>query len=249
MKLLIDVGNSRIKSAILEQGRVHSHLASQYHEQEIESIFDSMLTEQLETSQVVVASVAGEAIELQIRNYFSRRCSAEPRFIKTSQEAAGLSNGYEDATQLGVDRWLAMIAAWNNFKSPVCIVDLGTALTIDMVANDGCHLGGYIVPGLRLMSDSLVMNTRQISIKPLEIAANVEPGQNTDSCIANGVMLAIKSLIEAACRNFSKEYGSAARCILTGGNAEQVMKGLDMEFEYEPHLVLKGIAVLIGEPE
>ncbi len=247
MNFLIDVGNTRIKSAFIEAGRLHSYKACQYHKEGIDAILDSMLSEQTEPEQVVVASVAGETINLHMRTYFARRFSAGINFIETSHEAAGVTNAYADASQLGVDRWLAMIAAWNRYKSPLCVVDFGTALTIDIISNDGFHQGGYIVPGLHLMINSLDANAQQINVNPLVTGANVEPGQNTESCIANGVMLAMKSLIERACLQLTDTYGSTSRCVLTGGDAEQLVTSLNIDVEHEPYLVLNGIAILIGE--
>lgn len=247
MKFLIDVGNTRIKSAFIEEGRFHSYKACHYHQEGIDLILDSMLAEQAIPGEVVVASVAGEAISLHIRTYFAERCSAKLNFIETSHEAAGVTNAYADTSQLGVDRWLAMIAAWNQYKAPLCVVDFGTALTIDIISNDGLHQGGYIVPGLHLMVDSLDANTGQINMTSVATATNIDPGQNTESCIANGVMLTMTSLIEKAYLQLTKSYGSTGLCVLTGGDAERVMTSLNINVEHEPHLVLNGIAILIGE--
>ncbi|NKB37379.1 MAG: type III pantothenate kinase [Gammaproteobacteria bacterium] len=247
MKLLLDVGNSRIKSALCEEGRLHSYQACQYSKREIEVTFDSMLSERTELEQIVVASVAGKAVSSHIRTYFSRHCSAGINFIESSHEAKGVTNAYAEPAQLGVDRWLAMIAAWNYYKAPLCVVDCGTAVTIDFVSNEGHHLGGYIVPGTYLMAASLDANTQQISINSAVKDVTITPGLNTESCIKNGVVLTMKSLVEAACLQFTKTLESTILCVLTGGDAEQLMTSLDVDVEFEPHLVLNGIAILTGD--
>ena len=73
-----------------------------------------------------------------------------------------MTSGYRDPERLGVDRWLALIAARERSKQPTVIVDAGSACTIDLLDSEGRHLGGYILPGLTAMGEALVRGTHQI---------------------------------------------------------------------------------------
>ena len=114
--------------------------------------------------------------------------------LSVSRQAGGVMNAYDDIDQLGVDRWLTIIAAWNRYRSAVCIVDCGTALTLDVVSASGQHAGGFIVPGLTLMGDVLNRQTQQINAS-LDQKLSLELGRNTRECISNGAVMAITSLM------------------------------------------------------
>ena len=87
-----------------------------------------------------------------------------PEFARTARFAAGVTCGYEDPSRLGVDRWLAMLAARQLSNRPFIVFGLGTAGTADFVDGDGVHKGGFIVPGLRLMTEALFAGTADVHV-------------------------------------------------------------------------------------
>ena len=100
---------------------------------------------------------------------------------KLGLESGSVRNGYEDIAQLGVDRWAAIVGAYTHFGSAVCIVDAGTAVTVDLVRDGGRHLGGLIVPGLQLMRSSLEQDTEDIERFSKKSS---EPAAGAPSCPA-----------------------------------------------------------------
>jgi len=244
MNLLVDIGNSRIKWAQQSAAGLQSHCACAYN--------DTNLLESVERywhilprpRQVYIANVAGAEIASQMSTCVDSLWTMTPTFLSVSQAAAGVINGYDDISQLGIDRWLAMIAAWNHYQSSVCVVDCGTALTIDVVSASGQHAGGFIVPGLSLMSAALSSQTQQIN-SALNPELSLEPGQNTRDCVSNGALMSTISLIKHVLDKVMAEHGKSSRCIITGGYAEEIQRFLKFECDFDPNLVLNGMALII----
>lgn len=243
MKLLVDIGNSRIKWAQLYGASLNSCDACSFNKNEpvraLRQSWDALPT----PTQVFISNVAGQSVANELSAFVDSLWAITPTFLSVSREAAGVMNGYDDISQLGVDRWLAMISAWNSYKSSVCVVDCGTALTLDVVTVSGRHVGGFIVPGLSLMSDVLNNQTEQINSPP-SYKPSLEPGRNTRDCISHGALMAMTSFITNVFNNVIREHGKDSRCIITGGNAEELKILLEADFDYDANLVLNGIALL-----
>ncbi|MEX2353865.1 MAG: type III pantothenate kinase, partial [Gammaproteobacteria bacterium] len=168
-----------------------------------------------------------------------------PEYVEVSAESNGVRNGYRDINQLGVDRWLAMIAARDKYNGNLCVVDCGSAVTIDMVDADGQHQGGYIIPGHYLMQQSLVNNTSRLSVSGV-YKPTVALGRSTGECINNGTILAVSCLIEHVIQTAGTRSSSDYKCIITGGGAAEVMALLKIDYSHEPLLVIDGIRLLGG---
>ncbi len=149
---------------------------------------------------------------------------------------------------MGVDRWLALVAGWSEYRDNLCIVDFGTAITVDLVLADGRHLGGYILPGTRLMGELLNRRTRGVRVSAEE-ATGLFPGKSTGECLGNGTRLAVVALIERVVSNAAKEYGSDFRCIITGGDAAEFREWLSPVTVYVPDLVLQGMVIVSGDEQ
>jgi type III pantothenate kinase len=157
-----------------------------------------------------------------------------------------LINGYHDPGKLGVDRWLAMIAASDEFGLPVVVVDAGTALTVDGVGMAGRHLVGYIVPGLRTMLRSLGEATAGLNIEELSTAKPGATSTSTRDAICNGVVEAARGLVDRAVRYLGEQEGRQPAVVVTGGDRRLVT--------YEgsswllcPDLVLRGLRRVAGD--
>jgi type III pantothenate kinase len=156
----------------------------------------------------------------------------------------GVVNAYQHPGQLGSDRWLALIAVRRLLGSRhACIVDCGTAVTIDWLRADGQHLGGFILPGLDAMIAALVRETR-LEL-PAQLADFRQPGAGTSTrdCVGRGALLAISGAIESSAALLSAQLDARVTCVLTGGGAEGVARWLSTECHLEPDAVLRGLAV------
>ena len=148
---------------------------------------------------------------------------------------------------MGVDRWVAMIGARSEFRGGLCIVDAGTAVTIDAIDKNGNHLGGQIIPGLALMSHAL--SSEASDIPAVKRAPRLpEPGMavfasNTDGAVQSGAVNAICGAIDRAAKVLRSE-GYRAKIVLTGGDASRILKQLGDNVLHRPNLVLQGLAFM-----
>ena len=149
---------------------------------------------------------------------------------------------------MGVDRWVAMIGAKAEFRGGLCIVDAGTAVTIDAIDKNGNHLGGQIIPGLALMGNALRSEASDISTAK-RTPRVPGPGMsmfasNTDSAVQSGAVNAICGAIDRAAKVLRSE-GYRARIVLTGGDASRILKQLGDKVLHRPNLVLQGLAFMV----
>ena len=144
---------------------------------------------------------------------------------QSAKEFAGVRNGYDDYQRLGLDRWLAVLGAYHLGRRACLVVDLGTAVTADLVAADGSHIGGFICPGLPLMRDQLSTHTRRIRYdRQLALAAlqELEPGRSTAEAVERGCVLMLRGFVAAQLAQAQLRFPEGFEVFLTGGDADLV---------------------------
>jgi type III pantothenate kinase len=245
--LLLDIGNTRLKWGVYKDGRI-SRSGSVTHESLRETSF-AALTTKLPRSfgRVLASNVAGASFATRLSGAIGLHCNNDIRFVHSQKQAYGIKCAYAQPRRLGVDRWVAMIAAYAEKKSAAVVVDAGTAVTIDVLDKTGQHIGGQIIPGIRLMTSSLHTETAEL---PQAGKSRSIPGgiamfaNNTSGAIANGAANAICGAIDRAVR-VSRSEGLRPRIVLTGGDASSILKQLDGNVLHRPNLVLQGLAHII----
>ena len=136
-----------------------------------------------------------------------------------------------------------MLAAWVRYKKPICIVDCGSAVTIDLVASSGLHMGGYILPGLRLGVEGLLRGTDKIVVDFDNLSkATLTLGQNTTEAVYNGAVFSLEASVNAAMKTL-RESCKEEGCILllTGGDGRLLSELTTLESVYDEDLVLYGL--------
>ncbi len=246
--LLLDVGNARIKWGTLDRGRIvrTGSIRQQALQESGFSVLVSRLPRDVET--VLVSNVAGPGFAAKLAGVLGIHCDADVRFARSEKSAFGVRNSYRQPRTMGVDRWAAMVGARAELKSALCIVDAGTAVTIDVLDRHGQHLGGQIIPGLHLMAEALKNNTSGISELRLRPAKDVSGmalfANNTERAVQTGALNAICGAIERSVRIMRSE-GYRPGIILTGGGASRILKQLDGKVLHRPNLVLQGLAFML----
>lgn len=188
--------------------------------------------------RVRIACVAGDRDGIAGR--FEDAYGVPPEFARTTPELAGVTCGYDEPARLGVDRWLALVAAWNAVRRAVAVVDLGTAATLDFATADGRHQGGYIVPGLGLMAAALARETAGVRVAG-DLAPDLAPGRNTAQAVRRGSTAMLLDFIEASVGRFADAGADSPEVFLTGGDAELLAERLPFALRVEPDLVLDGL--------
>ena len=243
--LLVDIGNSRVKWATLEQGRLGDQQAAEHCGWTLDD-WRRVLFAQPGISRVLAATVAGGPSAEALRAAARLESGLDATFVATAREAGGVRNAYADPQLLGVDRWLVVLAAHRAVSGPCCVADVGTAATIDAVTADGRHLGGFIVPGPALMMQSLWRCTSELAVKTATSGASGSAlfADTTRDAIQRGCCVAIAALIDRSVAELADRVGAQPGLLLTGGAAGRVLPYVRTPGEVVPDLVLRGLAVL-----
>jgi type III pantothenate kinase len=249
--LLFDAGNSRIKWALVRDGRLGAMQAAPLDNLDA---LQKWLTRVAGIDRAAGVCVAGATFERRLRAVLRRGGHPLPAFVKSSKIAAGVRNGYRDAWRLGDDRWAGAVAAWHlaGCYRTVCAVSAGTALTIDLVDHNGRHRGGLIAPGPEMMLASLLDRTHGI-------AERASPGKrrrrtiglladNTRGAIDAGCLTAAAAFIDRTIIQLTRDLGVRPVIFLTGGGADSVQPLLKGAIRPCPELVLRGVAAIAGIP-
>ncbi|MDH3672105.1 MAG: type III pantothenate kinase [Gammaproteobacteria bacterium] len=244
MNLLVDLGNTRIKwvwsgpdewrpAASLREGR------------STETLLDEAWSGMASPSKVVVASVASADVLQALERWIADRWASHVYVVRPQAELLGVKNGYHRPETLGADRWAALIAARRLVSGAACIVDCGTALTIDALASDGRFLGGVIFPGLRVLRTSLVQATSGIA----ETSGNGADciARSTEDAVAAGTQFGLAGAIERILNEHRDRLGPEMKVLLTGNDAPVVLSKLAQPVEEIPDLTLKGLAIIAEE--
>ncbi len=250
MMLLIDMGNSRIKWACctvdewIGGGSVPSPTG--YDALQFGFLDNLAVVPDRVAAVNVVGDERADSLALAVR----QRWNLSVEFARSRQKSGVLVNAYAEPRQLGADRWLAMVAARHYFRGPLCVVDAGTAMTVDLIESDGGHLGGFIVPGLTLMRAALERETREIlsrsRLLPEETnQMTATPAKTTAEALSRGALLAATGLVDRGRAMTARP----ARVIVTGGDAEQLLPLLPRGYRHRPQLVLEGLALDVAGME
>ena len=246
--LLFDSGNTRLKWGYYTRGRI-SKSGSVTHEQLHDKGY-AALTSRMprNVTHAIASNVAGPGLATKLSSVIGLHAAIDVRFVHCQKHAFGVTTSYKQPRRMGVDRWVAMIGAWNEFRCALCIVDAGTALTIDVLDRSGQHLGGQIIPGIDMMGDSLRLRTSNIvptsrkSPNPGEGLGIF--GRSTDDAIAYGSLSAACGAIERAAKRL-RSATMRPKIVLTGGDASRILKQLNSNVIHRPNLVLQGLATML----
>ena len=242
MKLLLDLGNTRLKWAMQSPSQhgwvAHGALDWQ---QDVATALRSAWAGLPSPRQVVGASVVDAVHEAAVTSVVSSCFGIPPDWLRTPAQACGVRNAYAEPQRLGVDRFLGMVAAHAAGHAPCVLVSVGTALTLDALAADGRHLGSLIAPGPQLMQQSLLGATARV--RPQRPGVIVELADNTADAVVSGCWHAAAALIERFAMRMQLPLGSRAELLLDGGDAAQLLSLLSLPAQRTHDGVLRGLSV------
>lgn len=235
MILLVDEGNTRIKAwwlddagRVIDQG-IHASMAA------LMAVIDESAHG---LTRIGLASVRGAAsCEAWQAAAAARQLSLEMARV----DPARLPTRYARPERLGIDRWLAVLAV-AEYREPALIVDAGTAVTFDVFMPDAGHVGGYILPGLRLQREVLAAQTARVSF-PEPDWSDLALGVDTAGCVGKGGLRALVALV----RDIRHDLPSSAVVWLAGGDS-MLLKPWLADARPAPDLLLRGMAVYFGVP-
>ena len=232
---LFDLGNTRLKCAPLRDGGVGEVHAVPHAQGGLDAALDAVLPARFDVAYV--ASVAGEALRVELLDALVRRCR-RIELARTQAGFDGLRIAYATPSRLGVDRFLAMLGARPQVQGAVLVCGVGTALTLDLVDAKGFHVGGRIAPSPQLMREVLHARAPQL---PVEGGTWVDWADDTDDALASGCLGAALALVREARDAARRRCGADTVLVLHGGGAMPMHAQLD-DARWLPSLVLDGLA-------
>lgn len=248
MILAVDAGNSRIKWGVFDKaGELQSHGAIP------NKALSGMPVPEAwqDCERAVISNVGGEGVAECITSLLGSLAESA-YWIESEAEACDVLNSYEVPERLGTDRWAAVIAAWHQYRAPCIVVSAGTAMTVDALGmrgdGRGVFLGGLIVPGLRLMQESLISKTADIG--HMDGSVQYFP-TNTGDAVLTGALSAMAGAVNSMEVKLEQHAGQIPHCIVSGGDAS-LLHNILVRFRIKQlmlveHLVLQGLWLLEKE--
>lgn len=248
MLLLIDIGNSRIKWTTMARGKRRPSASAErpLREQDLAACAAQLWGELKAPRRILVSNVAGADFAAAFGEWCMTQWQVQAEFVTARAQGYGVSNAYNVPERLGPDRWTALVAARRRSAGAVCIIDAGTALTLDVLAAGGAHQGGLIIPGLEMMRRALLERTG--AILPAAAAPARGPitllARDTRDGVEGGTLYALVAIIDRVVADIGAELGERPLCLISGGNAGDLLPLLAGDYDHVPDLVLEGLALI-----
>jgi type III pantothenate kinase len=241
MKLVVDMGNTQIKWGLLESGKLTETDSFKRNKTSIKASLNKAWKTLSDIDEVLVSNVSGDKFAEQLSQWTQDNWALTPQFIGSEAKRFGVSNAYEEPEKLGVDRWLALIVARQHARQATCIIDCGTAITVDIITQEGDHQGGMIFPGLTLMQESLSGNTD--GLKNIDGEQQFDTlATNTFSAIQSGSLYMVSATLERLIDDLKHQFNDRIRFLISGGDAETLMPLLGEQVTHYPDIVLRGLS-------
>ena len=235
LKLLIDVGNTRLKWCVVDSTYEGEYVSRGVAESSVSgaaTLISFIENDLSRDTEAWLCCVASPHIKDLIMEALAKRCSIAPISVRVSQQALGVVNHYSDPAQLGVDRWVAIIGlsrrlqscSENDSVAHGIVVDAGTAITVDLLESGRDYRGGVILPGPELMQTALNQNTANIEAGLLDSPSSY--GRTTSECVSVGLNIGIPGAIRAVIGRMMSSLEGEAYIYLCGGGAQPLMQSI-----------------------
>lgn len=242
MILEIDYGNTRLKWRLLSAGSlvpVATGVAL-----DLQGLCVAL--KNLECAAVVycrACSVRTAEENARLASLIKCLCGIAIDYARSQKQLAGVTNGYLEAGRLGIDRWLAIVAAYTQVQGACVVIDCGTAITVDYIRDDGVHLGGCIAPGMGLMKAMLGNGTQLVgSIQGETIEQAVMLGDNTHAAVTFGIRSMLNGFVKEQWLSAQSVLGASFAVLCTGGDS-RIVYSIIADAVVEDDLVFAGLAI------
>lgn len=249
MLLAIDIGNTTVGLGIFKGTELLREWKIRSDREKTADEYGIILLELLRTADlrpsaidgVIVSSVVPPltpAFQRLSQNVFGRKALVVGPGLRT-----GMPILYENPAEVGADRVVASLAAFEKHGGPAIVVDFGTATTFDAVTERGEYLGGAIAPGIQISAEALYLRTAKLPqievVKPKKAI-----GRTTVASMQSGIYFGYIGLINAIIEEIARELGGEPKIVVTGGMARQFGPEIKRPHFLEPSLVLEGLRLL-----
>ena len=257
MLLAVDVGNSHTVSGVFagdqlvaewrlksDRDRTGDEMAIRYHTLfQIAGLDPAMITGFIVASVVPTLETSWLAYA---GRYLARQLRAEPLAVSHTTRT-GIKVATENPSEVGADRIVNSVAAWQRFAAPLIVIDFGTAITFDCVNENREYLGGAILPGLGISLDALAARTAKLPRVDIECPPKSIIGRTTVDAIRSGLLIGTGGMVDRMVERLSGELTDdpdAIRLIGTGGMAHLIAPYSKSLRTIDPHLTLRGLQII-----
>lgn len=200
---------------------------------------------------IVIVSSVVPALTDRYRRFVARHIGCEALVVGPGL-ATGMRIRSDNPHEVGADRIVNAVAAWERYRGACIVVDMGTATTVDAISSEGAYLGGAIAPGLGISIDALVSHAARLASVELAVPARAI-GTNTVASMQSGAVLGAIAQLEGMLARFRRELveidegleaGAPVPAIGTGGITALIgrhVAGLD---DVDPQLTLRGLHLI-----
>ncbi len=150
----------------------------------------------------------------------------------------------KNPSEIGADRIVNAVAAFDKYRTSLVIIDFGTATTFDVISEAGEYLGGAISPGIMIASEALFMKASKLPRVEIFVPPENVIGKDTASSIKSGIIFGYAGLVDGMVKRMQAEMGTNARVIATGGLAELMEQVSETIEAVEPALTLEGLRII-----
>jgi type III pantothenate kinase len=247
--LVVDVGNTNTALGLYEGRTLARHWRLTTHRESTTDEIGLSVRGLLQSARVDEASLGGVAIasvvpplRFSLRQAFRQYFDRDPIFIEPGIKT-GMPILYENPQEVGADRIVNAVAAYDAYGGPCIVVDFGTATTFDVITARGEYAGGVIVPGVQISAEALFEHAARLSRVDIRKPETVV-GRTTAASIQSGLFYGYLSLVEGLIDRIGAELSESPRVIATGGLAELIGRGTAKIHEIDPLLTLTGLRIL-----
>lgn len=240
MIALVDIGNSRTKYCVVRHNKIGPVQSTTNEQLSNEYLAEAFIN----IDKLIVASVSHNNLTDKIELWCQENNKNYERVI-SEKSKNGVSTAYHKPTQLGVDRWLTLIAANSLYPSKnTLIVDAGTATTFDVLASNGAHQGGWILAGIETLFSCVLNNTSLVRAN-VNKTASLSFGGSSSENVNNATWAATVGAIHLAVLQSEQQGVVIDEIILTGGNARTLSTLLSHRCTVIEDLVFIGLQAYI----
>jgi len=249
MLLVIDIGNTNIVLGVYRDKELIGHWRISTDQAKTSDEYGLLFHQLIHVSDIQPSEIKGaiiscvvppllNTIEVMCKEYFSVKPLVVGPGIKT-----GMPVLYDNPREVGADRIVNAVAAYEKFKTSVIVVDFGTATTFDCVSKKGEYLGGVIAPGLMISTEALVRAASKLPRVELTRPDKVI-GKNTIHSIQSGIIFGYAGLIDRLVTRIKEEMKDNPRVVATGGLASLVVPESETIKEIDQFLTLEGLRII-----
>ena len=249
MLLAIDIGNTTIALGVFEGKTLAKEWRARSEREKTADEYGILLLDLLRLSGLEPAAVDGVVVSSVVPPLTPAFQELSQRLFgrKTLVVGPGLRTGmpllYDNPGEVGADRVVASIAAYEKYGGPCIVVDFGTATTFDAVTAKGEYLGGAIAPGIGISAEALYLRTAKLPrievVKPKRAI-----GKTTVASMQSGIYFGYVGLVNHLIEEISGELGGRAAIVVTGGFGGALGPEIRGDHHFEPHLVLEGLRII-----